>query len=295
MGFTKAEDSRDSWSPVIYDLRIVLLGKTGSGKSETGNTILGQDAFAASLSPESVTKKCNKQTGYYDDRNVSVIDTPGIFDTSTDEEKLKKEIEECIRLSVPGPHIFLLVISLAGRFTKEEKNAVKWIKKNFGDEASKYTAVLFTRGDELNRKTIEDYLRESPDLKALIKDCGAGYVVFDNKCKENRTQVADLFEKIDKTVQQNGGYYTSSIYEEAQRQVRNEDWWRKCGDTLYSASNYLIGAAAATAGPLAVRAVMAEEAVVLAVRPMLMFAGAGVTRAIGRWLTPKKNDGPVPL
>lgn len=56
-----------------------------------------------------------------------------------------------------------------------------------------------------------------------------------------------------------------------------------------------MGAAAATAGPLAVRAVMAEEAVVLAVRPMLMFAGAGVTRAIGRWLTPKKNDGRVPL
>lgn len=159
----------------------------------------------------SVTKKCNKQTGYCNDRKVSVIDTPGIFDTSTDEEKLKNEIQECIRLSVPGPHIFLLVISLAGRFTKEEKNAVKWIKKNFGDEASKYTAVLFTRGDELNQTTIKDYLRASPDLKVLIKDCAAGFFVFDNKCKENRTQVADLFEKIDKTVQQNGGLYQRHI------------------------------------------------------------------------------------
>lgn len=180
--------------------------------------------------------------------------------------------------------MFLLVIRLDVRFTKEEKSSVKWIKENFGDEASKYTAVLFTRGDQFKETSIENYLEQSPDLKELIAECKAGYVVFDNTCKKNRTQVADLFEKINQTVQLNGNHYTSSKYEEAQKQMNWNKWWRKCGDTLNSAGNYLLVAGvagAAAAAPAVGAAVMAEEAAVASVRPLLMFVGAGIVKSIG--------------
>ncbi|XP_073712787.1 GTPase IMAP family member 7-like [Misgurnus anguillicaudatus] len=191
------------------EIRIVLVGKTAVGKSSSGNTILGKEVFHKDVSSKSVTRHCQKATENIDDKEITVVDTPGWCDTDLSEEELTEETAKCIDISYPGPHVFLLVLRI-GRFTKEEKETVQKLQEIFGEDAIKYTMILFTRGDDLKSKSIDEYVREATaDLKALVDMCEGRYHVFNNKDK-SRDQVSTFLQKIQDMVRNNNCQYFSN-------------------------------------------------------------------------------------
>ena len=171
---------------------------TGSG-NRAANTILGVKCFNSMFSAGSLMT-CEKAVTRWGNRLISVVDTPGILDICRSDGIVKRE---SLKLSGPGPHVFLLVFTI-GQFT-EDQDYIECLQELFGPEVYQYMMVLCIYEACFEDMTMDEYYK-CRDFQRVVNKCGNRFHVLNN-----RHQFVDLIQKIDIMVAENGGrYYTDS-------------------------------------------------------------------------------------
>ncbi|XP_072538907.1 GTPase IMAP family member 7-like isoform X2 [Salminus brasiliensis] len=188
-------------------LRIVLLGKVGAGKSKVARFLLG------SKEPKGEIGSCIIREGEAAGRRICLVDTPGwdrnIHNTP---EKIKNEIVRSTTLCPPGPHTLILVLRVESQTAVPSTNELKSISRHMqllsqDVRVWKHTMVLFLCDKELGDLPIQDHIQKA---SKLLDKCDNRYYTL-----RSETQVPEVLEEIEKMVEGNcGDFFLPQIYYE---------------------------------------------------------------------------------
>ncbi|XP_005950745.1 GTPase IMAP family member 8 [Haplochromis burtoni] len=191
-------------SLTLVDRRVILIGLSGGGRSSAGNTILGSERFPTGCGFEPVPAEVVSGSAAVEGCWITVVDTPGFTARDSDEDQLEKRLGMIRKQSDPGPHAVVFVVRI-GRMSREDSALLTALIKMFYNHPSNFSMVLFTHGDELRGRSIDQMIQSNSCVSALVSVSCGRFCVFDNNQKGNRKQVREFLHHVENIISEKRG------------------------------------------------------------------------------------------
>lgn len=155
-----------------------------------GNLILAENQLITEKEPD----QCEKFSSEFEDKSVTIINTPDLLRTDLSEDDLSDQVESCVSLSDPGPHVFLLVLQPES-FTEEQKWKLCRFLTRLSDRSFDHSMLLISTP----REERDD---DSPDLllKEMVVKCQYRHLQLKN------LKHPELLTRLGQIVKENNGY-----------------------------------------------------------------------------------------
>ncbi|NWH60475.1 GIMD1 GTPase, partial [Geococcyx californianus] len=201
-------------------INLVVLGRTQTGKSAAGNSLLGSSDFESHRCPSSVTTCCSlgrscrfsgiiRRNGSELALRVQVLDTPSYPHSDLSEEQVRDRVRSALahHFRKEGLHLALLVLRADLPLCPDERDhAVQFIQELLGPRWKDFTAVLLTHADIAEEAGFseETYMDSaSSTLLSLLSSLQHKYIFLDNQKNITKERRGSVLRKLLNFIRQN--------------------------------------------------------------------------------------------